>query len=221
MAIGLLRAARCQRKALVRPLILAMSLVAVVGIAFSVSAQPPTPGHNVHAIGVVDVQRILSESAAGLSARQRLEAEKAAMERDLTIRWREREALREELDVGPLRRDPQRWNERLREFKEARASAERLVEHLDSLLRQEEARLIKDILDEISLVIAEVGSQQRYFAIVDQRALDGLKRGDPSAAILYSGIGAPSRLSRPPTSVRDVTTEIIERYDAKSVGSSR
>jgi Skp family chaperone for outer membrane proteins len=37
-------------------------------------------------IGVVDVQRVLSESIAGMAARQRLEDEKATMQRTLDRR---------------------------------------------------------------------------------------------------------------------------------------
>ena len=49
-------------------------------------------------IGVVDVQRVLSESIEGLAARHILEEERASMQRDVDVRRRELEVLREDLD---------------------------------------------------------------------------------------------------------------------------
>lgn len=142
-------------------------------------------------VGFIDVQRVLARSAAGVAAREQLEREKAGMQKDMDLKRKELEALRDELEKkGPLmtadaRRDKQD------QFERKRRDAARLADDLQKELEKKEAVLLQKVLQEVSGIIEKVGKERGYHLIVERRG----------AAVLY---GSPEA---------DLTEEVIKAYD--------
>lgn len=145
-------------------------------------------------VAYIDVQRVLARSAAGVAAREQLEREKAAMQKDVDAKRGELERLREEIEKkGPLlsaeaRREKQETLERkVRDLR-------RLADDYRLALERKEQGLLQKVLVDISGVVERVGRQKGFQLIVEKRG----------AAVLY---GAPEA---------DLTDEIIKAYDQQS-----
>ncbi|MBI3543448.1 MAG: OmpH family outer membrane protein [Deltaproteobacteria bacterium] len=142
-------------------------------------------------IGFVDVQRVLARASAGVSAREQLEKDKAAMQKDMDGRRVELEKLREELEKkGPLmtadaRRDKQEG------FERRRRDAARAADDFQKELERKEQLLLQKVLQDLSGVIERVGKQRGYYMVVEKRG----------AVVLYAAAEA------------DLTDEIIRAYD--------
>lgn len=150
-------------------------------------ATPQSPGR----IGYVDVLRVLAKSAAGISAREQIEREKAAMQKELDGKRAEIEKLREELDKrGPLLSAETR-KERQEALERRVRDARRLMDDYQRELEKKEQELQRKFIQEVSGVTERFGKQRSYLLIVEKR----------SAGVIY---GAPEA---------DITDEIIKAYD--------
>lgn len=173
---------------------MAMVLGAVLGGVSLAQAQAAAPAAAAQKIGFVDVQRILARSAAGVAAREQLERDKAAMQKEMDGKRVELEKLRDELEKkGPLmtadvRRDKQDV------FERKRRDAARLADDFQKELEKKEQGLLQRVLQELAGVIEKVGKQKGYYLVVE-RARGG---------VLYS---APEA---------DLTDEIIRAYDQEA-----
>jgi outer membrane protein len=145
-------------------------------------------------IGFIDVQRVLARSAAGVSAREQLEREKAAMQKEMDGKRQELEKLRDELEKkGPLmtadaRRDKQDT------FERKRRDAARLADDFGKELEKKEAELLQRVLKEVGGIIERVGREKGYYLI--------LERG--RGGVLYA------------SSEADLTDEVIRAFDLAS-----
>ena len=156
-----------------------------------VGAQAPPP---MQRIGYIDLTRVLARSAAGVAAREQLEREKAAMQKEMDAKRVELDKLREELEKkGPLMTvDARRDREEAMERK--RRDAARLADDYQRELGRKEQVLAQKVMQDISGVIERVGKQKGYYLV--------LERG--RAGVLYS---APEA---------DLTDDIIKAYDQDS-----
>jgi len=154
-------------------------------------AQAPAPGAR---IGYIDLARVLARSAAGVAAREQLEREKAAMQKEMDVKRVELDKLRDELEkkgslmTAEARRDREETMER------KRRDATRLADDFQRELGRKEQQLAQKVLQDISGVIERVGKQKGYYLV--------LERG--RAGVLYS---APEA---------DLTDDIIKAYDQES-----
>lgn len=157
-----------------------------------VSAQAPPAGQR---IGYIDLARVLARSAAGVAAREQLEREKAAMQKEMDGKRVELDKLRDELEKkGPLMTaDARRDREEAMERK--RRDATRLADDFQRELGRKEQQLAQKVMQDISGVIERVGKQKGYYLVVE--------RG--RAGVLFS---APEA---------DLTDDIIKMYDQESV----
>lgn len=144
-------------------------------------------------VGYVDVQRILARSSSGVAARERLEKEKAALQKDIDAKRADIEKLRDELEKkGALlsadaKREKQDALERkLRDFR-------RLADDYQKELEKKEAAFLQKVLQDLSGIIDRVGKQKGFHVILDRRA--GVLYGSPEA---------------------DLTDEIIKVYDQEA-----
>lgn len=155
----------------------------------SVLAQSPPPR-----IGYVDVQRVLARSAAGVAAREELERDKAAKQKEIETRRTEAEKLREELDKrgALLSQDARREKQDALERKVR--DLRRLADDFQKDLERREQGLLQQSLQEITGIIERVGKQRGYLVILERRG----------AGVIY---GSPEA---------DVTEEIIKVYDQES-----
>jgi|SRR5688572_12950255 outer membrane protein len=174
-----------------RSLGLALLAGAVLFGGTGVGAQAPPPAQRV---GYIDLARVLARSAAGVAAREQLEREKAAMQKEMDGKRVELDKLRDELEKkGPLMTaDARRDREESMERK--RRDATRLADDFQRELGRKEQLLAQKVMQDISGVIERVGKQKGYYLV--------LERG--RAGVLFS---APEA---------DLTDDIIKAYDQES-----
>jgi outer membrane protein len=174
-----------------RSLGLALIAGAVLLGGSGAGAQAPTATQRV---GYIDLARVLARSAAGVAAREQLEREKAAMQKEMDVKRVELDKLREELEKkGPLMTaDSRREREEVMERK--RRDATRLADDFQRELGRKEQQLAQKVMQDISGVIERVGKQKGYYLV--------LERG--RAGVLFS---APEA---------DLTDDIIKAYDQES-----
>ena len=150
-------------------------------------AQGPPPVK----LAFVDVQRVLARSAAGVTAREQLEREKAAMQKQVDGHRIDAEKLRDELEKkGQLlsadsRREKQETLER--KVRDVR----RLVDDLQKELQKKEQEILARVLNDISGIVQKIGKEKGYTMIVERRG----------ASVVW---GAPEA---------DVTEEVVRAFD--------
>jgi len=151
---------------------------------------PPAPQR----IGYIDLARVLARSAAGVAAREQLEREKAAMQKEMDGKRVELDKLRDELEkkgslmAADARRDREESMER------KRRDATRLADDFQRELGRKEQQLAQKVMQDIGGVIERVGKQKGYYLVIE--------RG--RAGVLFS---APEA---------DLTDEVIKAYDQES-----
>lgn len=166
---------------------LLVTVAALLALAVPARAQQAPAAR----IAFIDVQRVLARSAAGVSAREQLERDKAGMQKEMEVKRKELEALRGELEKkGPLmtadaRRDKQD------QFERKRRDTARLADDLQKELEKKETVLLQKVLQEVSGIIERVGKERGYHLIIERRG----------AAVLYASPEA------------DLTEEVIKAYD--------
>jgi outer membrane protein len=163
-------------------------------------AQAPAGDHaGLGKIGVVDVQRVLARSAAGVAAREQLEREKAAMQKELDGKRQELEKLKEELDKKSQLMTADARKEKQDVFERKRRDAARLVDDFQKELEKKEQGLLQRVLQDVSGVIDRVGKQRNYYMIVEKN------RG----GVIYV------------TAEADITDEVIRAYDQEAAAKGK
>lgn len=186
-------------------LILGLVASSIVATALPALAQAPAPLTSAPSGGplkimFVDIQRVIARSAAGIAAREQLERDKAAMQRQIDDRHRELERLREDFEKkGPLM-TPTARREKLELLNKKRRDAARLAEDFAKDLEQQERDLTQVVLQEVFSVVTRVGKE---------RALHLVLEGRIGTSLLYAGPDA------------DLTDEIIRVYDQQAAGKGR
>ena len=172
------------------PFALVMAVVLIAGGTRG-WAQAPAPAAS--RIAIIDLQRILVRSAAGVAAREQFEKERAGMQREMEAKRQELEKLEDELQKkGPLmtadvRRDRQDVLER------KRREGARLADDFRRELEKREQLLTQKMLQEVKGIIDRLAKQRGYYLIIDGRA-----------GILYASAEV------------DLTDEIIRAYDQET-----
>lgn len=171
----------------------AILLVVAAFVAGGVAA-PSAAGAQAAApsrVAFVDIQRVLARSAAGVTAREQLEREKAAMQKQVDGQRVDMEKLRDELEKkGQLlsadaRREKQETLER--KVRDVR----RLVDDLQKELQKKEQELLAKVLNDVSNVVQKIGKEKGYTLVVEKRG----------AGVVY---GAPEA---------DLTDEVVRAFD--------
>ena len=190
------------------------SVVAVAAIAVLVSgtaaqqpapapapaaAPAPAPATITTKIGYIDVQRVLARSAAGVAAREQLEKERGAIQKDMDGRRQELEKLRDEIEKkGPLMSADAR-REKQEQFDRKRRDAARAADDYQKELEKKEGQLLQKVLQEVGGIIEKVGKEKNYYMIVEKR----------NAGVLYAANDA------------DLTDEVIRAYDRDAGGKKK
>ena len=179
--------------------ILILTVLTVLG-GIGVAAPDPVQAQgNGTKIGVVDVQKVLARSAAGVAAREQLEREKSAMQKEVDGRRQELEKLKEELDKKGALMTADARKEKQDTFDRKRRDATRLVDDFQKELEKKEQGLLQKVLQDVSGVIEKVGKQRNYYMIVEKRG----------ASVIYSAGEA------------DITDEIIRAYDQEAASRKK
>jgi outer membrane protein len=139
----------------------------------------------------VDVQKVLVRSVAGLAAREQLEREKGAMQKDVDNRRVEVDKLREELEKKGLVLTADAKREKEETLQRKIRDLRRLSEDLQKELQAKEQQLTQRILQDLTGLIEKIGKDKGLLMVLERRSA-GVIYGDPEA---------------------DITDEIIRAFD--------
>lgn len=145
-------------------------------------------------VAFVDVQRVLARSSAGVAAREQLEREKAAMQKQVDGHRGQLEKLRDELEKKGQLLSAEVRKEKQDTLERKVRDVRRLVDDLQKELQKKDQELSARVLREITGAVQRFGKEKGYAVIVDARG----------AAVIY---GAPEA---------DLTEEIIRVFDEES-----
>jgi outer membrane protein len=169
------------------------------------SAQAPAPqpaaggSAPVSRIAFVDVNRVLARSAAGAQARDQLERERAAMQKEFDGKAEEVKRLGEELEKkGPLM-TPDVRRDKQEQFDRKRRDVARLADDLARELEKKEGFLLQRVVLEIRGIVDKLGKERGYFMIVERQR----------AGVLYGASEA------------DLTDEVIKLYDRDAAAKAK
>ena len=155
---------------------------------------------SVPRVGVVDVQAVLTKSAKGISARQVLDREKDSYQAEMDVRRQELEILRDEIEKSELAPGVKQGKQD--QFERSRRDMARRVEHFQKALESHEQVLVRQLLEEVVKVIRELGVEQNYDSIVENR----------TNKAIYERAGA--RVADT-TKATDVTDDVMRGLDAR------
>lgn len=154
-------------------------------------AQAAAPAATNSRVGFIDTQRVMARSAAGVTAREALERDKAAMQKQVDTLQSELAKLKDDLEKkgqllsAEVRKEKQDTMERkVRDLR-------RLADDFEKDLAKKDRELMVKFARELQGVVQKVGKERGYTLIVDARA-----------GVIY---GAPEA---------DLTEEIIKEFDA-------
>src|SRR3989441_7955417 len=163
------------------------------------AAVPAVPAVQASKIGYIDVQRVLARSAAGVAAREQLEKERAAIQKDMDGRRVELEKLRDEIEKKGALMTADARREKQEVFERKRRDAARAADDYQKELEKKEGQLLQKVLQEVGGVIEKAGKEKNYYMIVEKR----------NAGVLYASNDA------------DLTDEIIRAYDRDAGGKKK
>jgi outer membrane protein len=143
-------------------------------------------------IGFIDIQRAITESAAGKKAKARFDAQVKKAESDLLKEKQELERLKSDFDKkGPLLKEDERRNleaDLERRFRQYQRTGQ---DHQQEL-RQKEGELTSDILKELQQIVTEIGKAEKFTLIFER------------SQILYHDQGI------------DITNKVIETFNSRA-----
>jgi outer membrane protein len=174
-----------------------VAAVALVAVAWSggawMSASPAsaqTPLGTTR-VGFVDIQRVLARSSAGVAAREQLEKEKAAMQKQVDGQRAELEKLRDEIEKKGQLLSTEARREKQDQLERKVRDARRLVDDLQATLQKKEEALLAKVLQDVSGLVQKIGKDKGYSIVLERQR----------SSILYA---APES---------DLTDDIIRAYD--------
>lgn len=149
----------------------------------------PAFGADIAKIGIVDFQRILTESEAGKDIQAQLQKKGRSMETDIRGLGNEIEELRQQLDRESMVMSRKKREEKQRELDIKKYDFQSKQKQYQSQLRELENNLLEKLQSEIFSLAEEIGKEEGYLLIIEK-----------SATIYY------------PNSI-DITDKVIEEYN--------
>ena len=178
----------------VRGWVRVMALVALGGAAGAWGLMAAASAQTAPAttkVGFVDIQRVLARSSAGVAAREQLEKEKAAMQRQVDGQRAELEKLRDEIEKKGQLLSADARREKQDQLERKVRDARRLVDDLQATLQKKEEALLAKVLQDVSGLIQKVSKDRGYSIVLERQR----------SSILYAS----------PES--DLTEDVIRAYD--------
>ena len=155
-------------------------------------AQQPAPAAVAATrVGYVDLQRILARSQAGVQAREQIEKEKAAMQKQVDSQKVDYDKLRDELEKKGQLLSADARREKQEALERKTRDIRRLLDDLEKELQKKEQSMGQKILRDLEGIFTKVGKEKGYAVIVERR----------QAGVVY---GAPEV---------DVTEDVIKAFD--------
>jgi outer membrane protein len=143
-------------------------------------------------VGFIDVRRVVSESAPGKRAGERLQVQFKKAEADTLKERQELERLRSDLEKkGPLLKEEERRNLES-DFQRRSVNLQRTMSDLQQELQLKEREMMQDILKDLEGIVSEVGKADKFTLILDR------------SQILFADQGI------------DITNRVIETFNSRA-----
>jgi outer membrane protein len=143
-------------------------------------------------IGFIDIQRAITESAAGKKAKARFDAQVKKAESDLLKEKLELERLKSDFDKkGPLLKEDERRSLEA-DLQRRFLQYQRTGQDHQQELRQKEGQMTNDILKELQEIVTDVGKAEKFTLIFER------------SQIMYHDQGI------------DITNKVIETFNKKT-----
>jgi outer membrane protein len=159
----------------------------VLSLFIGTAAAPPALADGM---AVVDLQRALNEVEEGASAKKALKKEFDEKQKTLDAKQNELKRLKDELDAQATLMTEQKKAERVMDLQRKLQEVQQLYMQLQQDLSKREGEVTQGIFQKMGVILAQMGEEQNYSAIVERTAVPYFK---PSI---------------------DVTNELIRRYNA-------
>ena len=131
-------------------------------IAMAAACAVPAYGADIAKIGIVDFQRILSESEAGKDIQAELQKKGRKMETDIRALGTEIEELREQLNRESMVMSRKKREEKQRELDIKKYDFQSKQKKYQSELRELESKLLEKLQTEIFSLAEEIGKEEGY-----------------------------------------------------------
>lgn len=150
----------------------------------------PAYGADIAKIGVLDLQKVLTESEAGKAVQEKIQKRGREMEASLKEVGSQIDALSDQLSRDAMVMSKEKREEKQRELEIKKYDFQSLQKKYQSEFRDLENKMIDKLQKEIFALTDEIGKKEGYLLIIEK-----------SAAIYY------------PSSI-DITDQLIEKYNA-------
>jgi outer membrane protein len=152
------------------------------------AADPPVK------LGFVDMQAVIAQSKEGLAARNKVAAEAAEKQKEISAKEAEIKQMDADLQKqSPILSDAAK-KEKEEEIRRRLRDLKRLTEDFNRDLAKREAELVNDLLRDVTAVIRDYGKEKGYSLILEKGQGGVIYGSDPA----------------------DLTKDILERYNARS-----
>ncbi len=168
-----------------------LSLISVLGISFLIAMTSVSFAADIAKIGVVDFQKVITESDAGKALEAELKQKGEKMQDDLKQKGKEIDDLSQQLAREAMVMSSDKREEMQRELEIKKYDFQALQKKYENQLRQLQIERLKKIQDEILKVAENIGKREGYLLIVDR-----------NSAVYY-----PEKI--------DITDQIIREYNEK------
>lgn len=152
-----------------------MRLCVIMGIACMlmmsgcVSTPQPALAESVK-IGVIDIQRIINESAPAQEAREAFLKEREARQSVLLQKRQEVLRMQQEVREGTALSEEDRKS-RIEEINQERKELSRLASDLEEELKKKDVEMTREVLEEVRLVVERFRRDKGYSLILERKAV--------------------------------------------------
>ncbi len=150
----------------------------------------PLAAADVAKIGIIDFQRVLTESTAGQTVQARIQEKGREMEKRLVTLGQEIEALSEQISRDAMVMSKEKREEKQRDLEIKKYDFQSMQKKFQMELREMENGEVKKLQDDIFGLAETIGKKEGYLLILEK-----------SAAVYY------------PAAI-DMTDSLIEKYNA-------
>lgn len=177
--------------------VLASAIVLCVGGLFAgwFSLASPAFGADAGRIGIVDFQRILTDSDAGKAIQARIREEGRYMEAELMKAGETIESLMQQLERDSMVMSPESREKQQRELETRRREFHSMRQKYQSEFREIEIDLVEKLREDVFAIAESIGKREGYLLIIEK-----------SAAVYYPG-------------TIDITDRIIQAYNERFDGT--
>ncbi len=120
-------------------------------------------------LGVMDIQKIITESQSGIAAKERIEAKQKELMAALEVQQREIEALKAEIEKKSTVWTQEKKDEKIVEFNKLRRDLKTKTDDARLEMKRLQEKEFQPILKMLEVVVQEFGAKNKFSFILDSR----------------------------------------------------